>query len=266
MTEPSIPEDAAEERVMSFWDHLEELRWRFIKAIIAVLIGGMASLAFSDVLLQVLLRPADPLGEEIRMVNLTPLSMIMVRLYIALVVGLLVGLPVVVYQLWSFVRPGLHKHERGAVPWVLLSTVLLFSAGAYLSYSMMPYLLRVLVEAGYSGVENTWNIREYIGFLLGFMAAFGVVFELPVFVYILSVAGIVSPAVLKRYRRYGIVIIFIVAAFLTPSPDPFSQLAMALPMLVLFEVSIVVSTLVWKRKAKRRLAELDAEDGAATEE
>jgi sec-independent protein translocase protein TatC len=255
MTEENQP--TGTEKVMSFWDHLEELRWRVIKAIIAVLVGGVASIAFSDSLLQFLLRPAGELGTEVTLVNLTPLSMIMVRLYIALVVGLLVGLPVVSHQMWMFIRPGLHKHERGAVPYVMLSTLILFSLGAFLSYSMMPYLLRVLVEAGYEGVSNTWNIREYVGFLLGFMAAFGVVFELPVVIYMLSVAGIVSPAILKRYRRYGIVIIFIVAAFLTPSPDPFSQLAMALPMLLLFEASIIVSSMVWKAKAKRRLDELD---------
>ena len=251
---------------MSFWDHLEELRWRFIKAIIAVLVGGIVSLAFSDQMLVFVMRPAEQLSADVRMVNLTPLSMIMVRLYMALIVGLVIGLPAIVYQMWMFIRPGLFRHERRMVPWVLLSTLVLFCLGAFLSYSMMPYLLSVLVDAGYSGIENTWNIREYVGFLLGFMAAFGVVFELPVFIYILSVAGIVSPAVLKRYRRYGIVLIFIIAAFLTPSPDPFSQLAMALPMLLLFEVSILVSSMVWKAKAKRRLADLEAEERAGADE
>lgn len=263
MTE-SKPETVREPGVMSFWDHLEELRWRFIKAIIAVLVGGIASLAFSDNLLEFVLLPAARLGDSVRMVNLTPLSMLMVRLYIALIVGLMFGLPMVVYQLWMFVRPGLYRHERRAVPWVLLSTAVLFAFGALLAYNMMPFLLQVLVEAGYSGVENTWNIREYVGFLLGFMAAFGIVFQLPVFVYILSVAGIVSPAFLRKYRRYGIVIIFIIAAIFTPSPDPFSQIAMALPMLLLFEVSIFVSSRVWKSKAKRRLADLAEQDAEAS--
>jgi len=246
------------ERVMSFWDHLEELRWRVIKSIVAILVGGIASLAFSDVILELLLRPARDLGDAVKLVNLTPLSMVMVRLYIALLTGLLVGLPVTVYQIWRFISPGLYRHERRAVPWVLLSTLALFSLGALLAYSLMPFLFRVLIEAGYQGVENMWNIREYMGFLLGFMAAFGVVFELPVLIYILSVIGIVSPPVLRRFRRWAIVLIFIVAAVLTPSMDPFSQLAMAVPLLVLFELSIFVSALVWRGKVKRKKAELEA--------
>jgi len=255
--------NAENARAMSFWDHLEELRWRLIKSIVAVLLAGIVSLAFSDHLLEFLLQPARHVGDRVRLVNLTPLSMVIVRLYIALVAGLVVGLPVVVYQMWRFISPGLYRHERRAVPWVLISTLALFVIGAYLAYAMMPYLFTVLVEAGYQGIENTWNIREYMGFLLGFMAAFGVVFELPVAVYILSVIGIVSPAVLRRSRRYAIVLIFIVAAVLTPSPDPFSQVAMALPLLALFEVSIFVSAMVWKRKARRRLAELGEADDAS---
>jgi len=226
------------EKVMSFWDHLEELRWRIIKATIAVLVGGIASLAFSDQLLAFLLLPANRVGEGVRMVNLTPLSMIMVRLYIALVVGLLVGLPVVVFQIWRFISPGLYKHERRAAPWVLLSTFTLFCLGALLAFSMMPVLLSVLVQAGYQGV-------------------------LPVVIYILSIVGLVSPAVLQRSRRYALVLIVVVAAFLTPSPDPFSQVAMALPLYLLFELSIFVSRMVWRAKAQRRLAEVNEQDAPA---
>jgi sec-independent protein translocase protein TatC len=256
------PED---KRMMSFWDHLEELRWRIIKSIIAILVGGIASLAFSDGLLGLLLKPARDLGPSVNLVNLTPLSMVMVRLYIALVAGLLVGLPVTVYQVWRFISPGLYRHERRAVPWVLLSTLALFTLGALLAYSMMPYLFRVLVEAGYQEVENMWNIREYMGFLLGFMAAFGIVFELPVLIYILSVIGIVSPALLRRFRRWAILLVFIVAAVLTPSPDPFSQVAMAVPLLILFELSIFVSAMVWRGKIKRKKAELAASEGEASD-
>lgn len=241
--------------LLSFWDHLEELRWRLIKAVIALVLGGVASLFFSDQILAFLLRPLSELGDKVRLVNLSPLSMIMVRLYIAIIVGLLVGLPVIVYQAWSFVAPGLYRDERRAVPWVLLSTLLLFVLGAFLSYSMMPFLFRVLVEAGYQGVENYWNIREYIGFLLGFMGAFGVVFEMPVAVYILSVVGIATPEGLRRSRKYAVVFIFVLSAFLTPSPDPFSQIAMALPLLLLFEISIGVSALVHRRKRVHRVAE-----------
>jgi len=259
------PESRGGERVMSFWDHLEELRWRIIKSILAVLVGGTASLVFSDRLLALLMFPAHSLGERVRLINLTPLSMVIVRLYIAFVAGIVVALPVVVFQLWGFVSPGLYRRERRAIVWVLVSTMALFALGAALSYAMMPYLLRFLVSAGYQGVENAWNIREYIGFLLGFMTAFGVVFELPVVIYILSVAGLVTPAFLRRYRRHAYVLVFIVAAVLTPSPDPFSQIAMAVPLVVLFEASIFVSASVWKRKARRRLAQIEEREHASAE-
>ena len=254
------PAQHDDRRVMPFLDHLEELRWRIIKSLIAVVVGAVASLAFSDQLLGLLLRPVEKLGEGVRLVNLAPLSMVLVRLSIALVAGLVVGLPVVVFELWQFIRPGLYRHERRAVPWVLGSALVLFVIGALLAYAMMPYLLKFLMQTGYQGVDNTWNIREYIGFLLSFIATFGIVFELPVAVYILSVLGLVSPAVLRRYRRYAVVLAFLVAAILTP-PDPFSQIAMALPILVLFECSIMVSSLVWRAKARRRLAQLERSDG-----
>ncbi len=240
---------------MSFWDHLEELRWRIIKSILAVIIGGFTSLAFSNYALDFLMGPANLLGESVRLVNFTPLSMVMVRLYIALVAGILVGLPVMVFQAWAFVSPGLYRHERRAAPWVLFSSMVLFTLGASLAHLMMPTLLRVLVEAGYQGIENTWNIRAYVGFLLGFMTAFGLVFQLPIVIYILSVVGVVTPAFLRKYRRYAIVVIFVVAAVFTPSPDPFSQLLMAGPLLGLFELSILVSAAVWRAKAKRKLRE-----------
>ena len=239
---------------MPFWEHLEALRWCFIWALIAVLVGAATSIAFSDRLLTFLLRPAARLGDSVRLVNLTPLSMVMVRLYIALLVGVIVGLPVIVERFWRFIAGGLYPEERHAAPLVLFSTMFLFALGAGLAYLMIPFLLQVLVQAGYQGVENTWNIREYIAFLLGFMAAFGIVFELPVVIYILSLLGIATPERLRRGRRYAIVLIVIVAAVFTPSPDPFSQLAMAVPLWVLFEASIFVSAMV-KRRRDRRTAD-----------
>ena len=246
--------------MMSFWDHLEELRWRVIKSLVAVIIGAGASLAFSNWIFDFLMRPVQVLLSgnptfNVSLIALAPLDMIMVRLYIALIAGIIVGLPVLVYQGWAFISPGLHKHERGAVPWVLSSSMFLFTLGAAMAYFTIPFLLSVLVETGLTGVENSWSIREYISFLLGFMGAFGLVFQLPVVIYMLSVAGIVNPQMLRRYRRYAVVIIFVVAAFFTPSPDPFSQIGMALPLLVLFELSIYISAMVWNRRARRRLEE-----------
>ena len=237
---------------MSFWDHLEELRWRIVKSIGTVILGGIVSLAFSDFVLKLALIPVTMPGSQVELVNFTPLSMVMVRLYIALVTGIFVGLPVLIYQAWRFLSPGLLPHERRAIPWVILSSMLLFMLGVGLALVFMPFLLTVLVEAGYEGIRNTWNIRAYIGFLLGFTTSFGIVFQLPIIIYLLSLIGLVTPAKLRRYRRYAIVLIFIVAAVLTPTPDPFSQLAMAIPLLLLFEASIHVSTLVWKAKNRRK--------------
>ena len=250
--------------VMSFWDHLEELRWRVIKSLFAVVAGAAVSLAFSNELFEILMRPIRVLLSEnptfaVSLIALAPLDMIMVRLYIALISGVVVGLPVLVFQAWAFISPGLYKHERGAAPWVLSSSMLLFTTGAALAYFTIPFLLSVLVKTGLTGVENAWSIREYISFLLGFMAAFGLVFQLPIVIYILSVAGLVTPDFLRRYRRHAIVLIFIVAAFFTPSPDPFSQIAMAAPLLVLFEMSIYISAAVWRKKQRARMRALDEE-------
>ncbi len=225
---------------MPFLDHLEELRWRILKSLIAIVIGSIGGVAISDFLLTFLLRPISNLENPPEIIALSPLAMIMVRLSAGIVAGLVVALPVLVYQIWSFVSPGLVANERRYVIPMVASSAISFVIGALLAYGIVDMVLAVLIEAGYEGVQHSWNIQEYIGFILRFLVAFGVVFQLPVISFLLSRIGLLTPAFLKHYRRHAVVGGFVLAALLTP-PDPFTQVAMALPLLILFQVSIWVS-------------------------
>jgi len=225
---------------MPFLDHLEELRWRIIKALIAFSIGCVICFYTSDIILNVLTRPAKQIG--IPIVNMRVVGMFMVKLNIALVGGIILALPVVLYQLWRFVAPGLLRQERRYMMTILPAATLGFLTGAAIAYVfVLPAALRFLSAMSADYVTNYYNINDYIGFLLRLILAFGLVFELPVISWFLAKLGILTPAFLRHNRKYAIIIIFIVAAILTPGPDPISQLMMAVPLLMLYEVSIFVT-------------------------
>jgi sec-independent protein translocase protein TatC len=241
----TMPEDSQqhalhEEAGMPFLDHLEELRWRIIKSLIAIGVGCIICFYASDTILNILVRPAKQIG--IPIMNMRVIGMFMVKLNIALVGGIILALPIVLYQLWSFVAPGLLSRERRYVQIVIPASVLGFLIGAAIAYFLvLPGALRFLSAMSADYVTNYYSIGDYVGFLLRLILAFGVVFELPVIAFFLAKFGILTPELLRHYRRYAIVAIFLVAAILTPGPDPLSQLMMAIPLLILYEVSIFVA-------------------------
>jgi sec-independent protein translocase protein TatC len=162
--------------------------------------------------------------------------------------GVVLSLPFVLYQLWCFIAPGLLQKERGYLPKVLLYSSLCFLAGAALAYFVVvPMALRFLIGMATPQVQPQFDIGRYISFVLKLTMAFGVVFELPVFSYFLTRMGILTPRFLKRKRAYAIVLIFLTAAILTP-PDIFSQILMGLPLILLYEISIWISSLVEREK------------------
>lgn len=230
------------QKEMPFLDHLEELRWRLLKSLAALFVGVLLCSLFTDWLLDVILRPGRVSHPPVRFINTHPMGMFLVRMNAALVGGLILALPVILYQLWMFVAPGLFRKERRYVLGIVLGTVGCFLAGASLAYfGAIPVMLRFLVgEMGASDIQSMIDVRQYISFVIYTVVAFGAVFELPVVAFFLAKFGILTPPFLRHYRRYAYLGIFIVAAVATPSPDPFSQCMLAIPLCILYEISIWV--------------------------
>ena len=233
---------------MSFLQHLEELRWCLIKSAVAVVIGMLIAFPFSGFLIDVLTLPNDRLATPPKMVFLKPAGMLLVRMGVSMAAGIIVAFPVVFYQIWKFIAPGLLIKERKVIWPVLIFSTFCFLLGISFAYFvMLPFILPFLYSLGTESIEPTINITEYIGFAVQIIIVAGLIFELPVASYLLTYFGLIGPKFLKKYRRYGIIVIFIIAAFITP-PDPGSQVLMALPLLLLYEISIGISYIAARRR------------------
>lgn len=229
------------EREQTFLDHLEELRAVLLKCIIAVVFTSLLSFTFAGQISRVLQIPLRQALTGITLRALQPTEAFLASMKIAFVTGIIVALPVIVYQFWAFIAPGLNPKERRYVKIGSAFSFFQFFLGLFFCYyAILPlavsffyrYTLRL-------GVEVTWSISSYISFTLLLLFGFGVVFELPIVVVILGKLGLVTPQMLSKRRRHAVIIIFVAAAMLTP-PDVISQLMMALPMILLYELSILL--------------------------
>lgn len=265
---------------MTFWEHLDELRSTLIWSIVAIAVCGILAFIFKDILFDhILLAPReknfityrvlcllanhagmpsfciDPSAFEIININLA--GQFMSHMTISLVAGLILAMPFVVWQFWRFIRPGLTereaRHTRGAVAVISL----LFLAGILFSYFIVvPLMINFL--GGYRVSETVTNqiaLSSYTGSITMMTLLMGLLFELPVVVVFLTKAGILTPAYLKKYRKHTLIGILIAAGIITPSPDIFSQLIVAIPLYVLFEASLAVSSRIYERKLRESAGE-----------
>lgn len=239
---------------MPLADHLRELRTRLVRAGLALVVGTAAGYAVFPWAIELLLRPycsvVDP-GGACDLVVLGPLDPFFVRLRTAFVVGLVVGAPVLLHQAWRFVRPGLERRERRIVlPFVVLSQVM-FAAGIVFAAWMIPRGLGILLDLGGDAIRPLLGAREYLAFLLAMGLAFGIVFELPLVLAFLALAGMVTADGMRRFRRYAIVINVVVAALITPTGDAVTLLFVAGPMLLFYELAIGFAWLVERSRRRR---------------
>ena len=233
---------------MPFLDHLEELRWRLFKALISVFVLMLVCWAFSDQLLEILRYPARQIDPPLKMQVLKVQTVFMTKLEIALVGGIILGLPVIIYQAWQFIAPGLIKNEKKFLPIVIISTILCFLIGGVFAYVIIiPFALQFFMDLAPMDIENNIALDFYIGFLLRIIIVFGVVFELPIISIILTKMGLLTPQFMRKYRRYALVLAFVLGAILTP-PDPSTQIMLAIPIILLYEVSIYLSYLFSPKK------------------
>ena len=249
---------------MPFLDHLEELRWRIIWSLLALIIGvGVAFwLMLQFDVLTLLEKPILPYLAGKKLVYTHPGDPFSIVLNASIVIGVALALPVILHQLWSFVAPALYKHEKRVALGVFFFAVFLFLGGAALAwFEVLPLALPWLMDFGGNSLEPMITASEYFGFATSMALAFGVAFELPIVILALAALGIVTPQFLNKYRRHAIVAVVIVGAFLTPGDLIWTTIAMAVPLYFLYEVSVVLSYVVHRRRL-RRAAEREAEQGA----
>ncbi|MBN1998582.1 twin-arginine translocase subunit TatC [candidate division KSB1 bacterium] len=236
------------EKRMPFLDHLEELRWTLMKSIAAIIITAVVAYLFSREIIAFLRLPAP---DDLKLIFLGPTEGFMVHIKVALFTGLVAALPVVAYQFWKFVVPGLLSKEKQLVPPIVFFTVICFFVGALFAYTIIiPLGMKFLLGFQSEYLEANITINKYLGFVVTIILVFGVVFELPVLAFFLTKVGVVNPNFLSAKRRYGIVIIFILAAMLTP-PDIFTQLLLAFPLIGLYEISIWVARFVYDEQLEK---------------
>jgi sec-independent protein translocase protein TatC len=236
---------------LSFFEHLSELRKRILWSVVAVGIGFLLTFQFSDRIIKFLARPLS-----VKLAFMTPTEAFWVNMKVAMITGLLLALPVVLFQVWAFVSPGLYPHERRyALPFVIIGTVFFAGGLAFALLVVIPFALKFLLTYKTEDLTPVLSIGSYVDFVLKFALAFGLVFELPLAITLASRMGVVTPQFLAKNRKYAILINFVIAAILTPTPDILNQTLMAGPLILLYEVGIVAARLFGRRTRPARGAE-----------
>jgi sec-independent protein translocase protein TatC len=237
------------EKEMSFLDHLEELRWRILKGVIAIIIGMIVAAFFADFLVKdVVLGPLLKVGLKPQV--LTPYGIVLTYMQVFIVTGVIGAMPVLLYQIWQFIAPGLLPNERKYAWWIVFFTSFCFLSGiAFAYFILVPTALAFFSTFGTDTFELNIAINEYISFILSLILGAGIVFELPMITYFLTKIGLLTPAFMRKYRRHSIVGILIISAIVTPTPDILTQSLLAAPMILLYEVSIYISKFAQRKTA-----------------
>ena len=237
---------------LTFFQHLDELRRRLIISLAAFFVSIIVPFVYSDQLLAFLAKPLT--GEVASVYFFSPADAFIVKIKVSLLAGIVLSAPVVFGQLWLFISPALHGNEKKAVLPLIFVTSGLFVFGALFSfYEAMPLALHFLIGMQTEFMKPLVSMSEYISFLTSMVFAFGVAFNLPVFILALVGSGVVKTRTLHKFHRFFILAIFIAAAVLTPGPDVASQLLLAVPLLVLFELSLLGAVIIEKIKVRKKV-------------
>ncbi len=234
-----------------FMSHLEELRKRLINCAISVGLGFIICYLFKEELFKILMLPLKnqmPEGDRVIFTNLP--EMFFTYIKTAFVGGIVISSPFIFHQLWLFIAPGLYQHEkRYLIPFVLSSSLLFVSGTLFAYFVVFPFGFKFFLGFANDYIQALPSVKQYFSFSIKLLLAFGLIFQLPVVVFFISKMGLLGPDTLKRNRKYALLLIFVIAAILTP-PDVITQFMMAGPLLILYEISIWVSAIASKGKAK----------------
>ncbi len=250
--EEAMDEHSHQDEGMTFTEHLEELRYRLFRIIIAAFVGFLACYVFKEKLFDILMQPLVKVLPEASTMIFTGLpEAFFTYLKVSLVAGIFLASPYIFYQIWKFVSPGMYASERKFIIPIAFISALFFVVGALFGYFVVfPIGFQFFMGFANEMIQPMPSLREYFSFAVKLLFAFGIAFELPLFIFFLARLGIVSSMGLRKQRKYAVLIIFLAAAFLTP-PDIISQVLMSGPLILLYEVSIWVAY-IWGRERKHR--------------
>jgi len=276
MTDVAPEHDPLESGRMTLWEHLAELRNRLVKMALAVAVGAVAGWFLFPYVLDFLIAPYLKIYPGAKVYGLSLTEPFFLRLEVSAYLGIIFAMPVLLWQIWRFVTPGLYpKEKKYAVPFVA-SALVLFILGCALAYYILPAAIQFFLSvAGYGdnpagtpqagSIEIIASAESYLKLNLFMMLAFGIGFEFPVILVGMQVAGVITPRKLNSWRRPAIVVIAVVAAVITPSGDPISMIALAVPMYIFYELSILVGWIITRRRYKDERAQRKAERKAANQ-
>lgn len=248
--ENEIDSVETDDKEMSFFDHLEELRWRIIKALGGIIVAVIVCSIYSDWLVnEVVLRPGRLTNPPLQLINTVPYGQITFYMVVVVVASLILCSPIILFQVWKFIQPGLMPKERKYISSIVFYTTGCFLGGvAFAYFLMLPYMLQFFANFGTAGITNMITVDEYMNFVLQLVLLSGLIFELPMVSYFLARLGLVTPAFLKHYRRHAIIVILFIAAVVTPTTDPITMSVFSVPMLILYEISIWVAYIAQRKR------------------
>ncbi|MCX7984022.1 MAG: twin-arginine translocase subunit TatC [Bacteroidetes bacterium] len=231
---------------MSFLEHLEELRWQIIKALIGFFVATFLCALYADFIVQdLLLTPIKSVGIKTQV--LSPYGILLLYMESILICGIILSMPYTLYCLWKFVAPGLLPNERHYISRIVALTSLCFFAGVAFGYFiLLPTALHFFATFGTEYIELNVALDQYISFMLALLLGAGLVFELPMISFFLTKMGLLTPSFMRKYRRHALVLILIISAIVTPTPDALTQILLAAPMFLLYEISILVSSISYR--------------------
>jgi sec-independent protein translocase protein TatC len=236
---------------MSFLEHLDELRTRMIRSLLSLVVGFGACWGFREQIFDVLVQPLKRAFPDIRLIFTSPTEALMLYMKMAFFVGIFVVAPYILYQVWAFVAPGLYPHEKVyALPFILFGSLFFIGGAAFGHFVLFPIAFGFLGAFGGKNVEFLPRISEYWSFYSWFLLGLGLVFQLPVVIFVLARIGLVSASFLLRHFKWAVLVCFVVAAIITPTPDVVTQTLLAGPMLGLYLLGVLVA---WAFGRKRRI-------------
>ncbi|MEA1961049.1 MAG: twin-arginine translocase subunit TatC [Bacillota bacterium] len=235
--------DLSTEDKQTIIEHLEDLRKALIVSIVAIIVAAVVCFSYNEELLTLIIEPLRSLNEQLVVTGVT--EAFFVKLKLSFLGGFVLAFPVVVWAIWRFFKPALYPSERKYIYILLPITVLFFVGGVLFSYfGILRLVLNFFIFIAGENLETMFKVDQYVSFVMAFTIPFGLVFELPVVVFFLSKIGVVNHKMLSENRKYALLVIVILAAALTPGPDPISQLFMAVPVYLLYEISVVIAKFV----------------------
>lgn len=232
--------DMSPEDKQTIIEHLEALRKSIIISVVSIIVAGFVCFAYNEQILTFIIAPLRGLNEQLVVTGVT--EAFFVKLKLSFLTGFVIAFPIVVWSLWGFFKPALYPSERKYIYILFPITIILFLGGVVFAYfGILPLVLNFFIYIAGTNLDTMFKVDQYVSFVMAFTIPFGIVFELPVVVFFLTKIGWITQEAMARNRKYAILVIFILAAALTPGPDPISQLMMGIPVYLLYEISILVA-------------------------